>query len=127
MVVAYALASWLVFILGRRVPMIRGIWFVGALGMVLLPNPYLLLKDAIEGKSIGKLVMGIVAYNEKEGRPGGLLDSIIRNWYLVIPMVGPLVVSAAIGAQILTGRRRRLGDEGADTVVISDLEYQRMR
>ncbi len=93
----------------------------------LVPLVYLLLKDSVEGKSIGKLVMGLVVYNEREKKAGGFLDSIIRNWYLAIPFLGPTLLAVVIGAEILSGKRKRLGDEGAGTIVITDLDYQRLR
>lgn len=92
-----------------------------------IPHLYLLLKDSIEGKSIGKLLMGILVYNEKEKKAGGLLDSIIRNWYLAIPLLGPTLIALVIGSQILSGKDKRLGDEGADTIVITDSDYQKIR
>lgn len=94
---------------------------------LFVPHLYLLLKDSIEGKSIGKLLMGILVYNEKEKKAGGLLDSIIRNWYLAIPILGPTLLALVIGAQILSGRKKRLGDEGAGTIVITDSDYQKIR
>jgi hypothetical protein len=94
---------------------------------VMVPHAYLLVKDAFEGKSIGKLLLGLVTYNEKEKKAAGLLDSIIRNWYLAIPFLGPTLLAVVIGAQILSGKRKRMGDEAADTTVISDFEYQQIR
>lgn len=94
---------------------------------IVIPHLYLLLKDSIEGKSIGKLLMGILVYNEKEKKAGGILDSIIRNWYLAIPVLGPTLLAIAIGAQILSGKNKRLGDEMAGTIVITDSDYQKMR
>jgi rRNA maturation protein Nop10 len=93
---------------------------------LIFPNLYLLLKDSIEGKSIGKLLMGILVYNEKEKKPGGLLDSIIRNWYLAIPILGPTLLAVVIGAEILSGKKKRMGDKGAGTLVIADSDYQKV-
>lgn len=94
---------------------------------LVAPHLYLLLKDAIEGKSIGKLLLGLVTYNEEGKKAAGLLDSIIRNWYLAIPFLGPTLLAVVMGAQILSGRRQRMGDVAARTAVISDFEYQRLR
>jgi len=94
---------------------------------LVIPHLYLLLKDSIEGKSIGKLLIGIMVYNEKEKKAGGLLDSIIRNWYLAIPILGPTLIALVIGSQILSGKNKRLGDEGAGTIVITDSDYQKIR
>jgi uncharacterized RDD family membrane protein YckC len=93
---------------------------------LIIPNLYLLLKDSIEGKSIGKLLMGILVYNEKEKKAGGLLDSIIRNWYLAIPILGPTLLAVVIGAEILFGKKRRMGDKAAGTIVVTDSDYQKM-
>jgi len=71
--------------------------------------------------------MNIMVYNEKEKKAGGLLDSIIRNWYLAIPFLGPTLIALVIGAQILSGKEKRLGDEGAWTIVITDSDYQKIR
>lgn len=94
---------------------------------VIVPHAYLLLKDAVEGKSIGKLLLGLVTYNKKEKKVAGLLDSIIRNWYLAIPFLGPTLLAVVIGAQILSGKPKRMGDEAAGTIVVSDLEYRQLR
>ena len=92
----------------------------------LVPSAYLLLKDSIGGKSIGKLFTGILVFNEKEKKSAGLLDSILRNWPLAIPVVGWLLV-LVVGASILMGKQKRLGDRGSNTIVISDTDYQRIR
>lgn len=92
---------------------------------LFIPHLYLLLKDSIEGKSIGKLIVGILVFNEKERKVAGILDSIIRNWYLAIPFVGPTIFALVIGIQVLTGTKR-LGDKGAGTIVITDSDYQRV-
>ncbi|MCX7590986.1 MAG: RDD family protein [Kiritimatiellae bacterium] len=94
---------------------------------LMVPHVYLLVKDAFEGKSIGKLLLGLVTYNEKEKKAAGLLDSIIRNWYLAIPFLGPTLLAVVVGAQILSGKQKRMGDQAAETIVISDFEYQKIR
>ena len=95
--------------------------------VILIPHLYLLLKDSIEGKSIGKVIMGVMVYNKNEKKVGGLMDSIIRNWYIAIPFVGPTIFAAVIGGQLLAGRKNRLGDKGANTVVITDSDFQRLK
>lgn len=94
---------------------------------IAIPHLYLLLKDSLEGKSLGKLLMGILAYNEKDKKAANMLDSIIRNWYLAIPFIGPTVFAFIIGVQILSGKKKRLGDEGAGTIVISDSDFLRIK
>lgn len=129
MAVAYALVMYVLILLSRRFPMSRWpVLFGGVTLLVLLmiPNPYLLLKDALRGKSVGKLIAGLIVYNEHEQRASGVFDSVIRNWYLSIPFVGPLL-ALVMGAQVLGGKSSRLGDRAAHTRVITDLEYQRLR
>lgn len=119
-----AVALFAVLFLGRR-PMIA--LFLRRGLAVTVPHIYLLLKDAIEGKSPGKLLFGLVTYNERERKPAGVFDSIIRNWYLAIPFLRPTLLALLIGAQVLSRKRKRMGDEAADTIVISDFEYQQLR
>jgi hypothetical protein len=118
-----ALAIFVLLFLSKR--MIFLIILRRGLALVI-PHLYLLVKDSIEGKSIGKTLVGILVFNEKDKKPGGLLDSIIRNWYLAIPIIGPTILVIFIGSQILSGKQKRIGDEGAGTIVITDSEYQRM-
>jgi len=92
---------------------------------LFIPHLYLLLKDSIEGKSIGKLIVGILVFNEKDKKAAGILDSIIRNWYLAIPFVGPNILALIIGSQIMMGKKR-LGEKSSGTVVITDSDYQRL-
>lgn len=120
-----AVAGLLVFgVLGfRRLPLLA---LLRPALLVSLPSLYLLLKDAIEGKSIGKLVTGLVAFSRERGRAAGMIDSVLRNWYLAIPIVGPTLFAFWMGLQIARGNRQRLGDRAAGTIVISDAEYQRL-
>lgn len=104
----------LVVLLAKRL-----IWF--------LPGIYLLLKDSFGGKSIGKLLTNILVVNELTHSPGNVMDSIKRNLPLVIPIVGPTVFAAIIGIQLILGRKKRLGDDMANTVVLADFDYQKGR
>lgn len=58
------------------------------------PCAYLMFRDAIGGRSVGKLATGLVVWDDKARRPGGFMDSVIRNWplaLLMLPIGGPLV------------------------------------
>jgi len=128
MAVAYGLFTWLLLLVSRRFPMAPSfVRVLGAAFVFLIPNPYLIFKDALHGQSIGKLITGLVAYNEEERRAGGVMDSVLRNWYLGVPVIGPTLLAAMIGVQILSGRPRRIGDAAAHTRVMTDLDYQRLR
>jgi len=95
--------------------------------MIALPSIYLLMKDSLEGKSIGKLLMGIMVFNEKEKKSGSIAESIIRNWYLAIPILGPTLFAIIIGVQIFAGKKQRMGDKAANTIVITDADYQTIK
>lgn len=89
------------------------------------PSIYLLLRDFIDGKSIGKLITGLTAYNVVEKKSAGLAESIIRNWYLGIPLLGPTLFTAIACLQILF-KNSRWGDGMANTIVIKDQEMERL-
>jgi hypothetical protein len=101
------------------------------------PCAYLMFRDAIGGRSIGKLATGLLVWDHKAGRPGGFMDSVIRNWplaVLMLPLGGPLVqgllwplyvikLAAAATAvmmlwQVLRRRPRRILEGPATTQVI---------
>jgi len=90
---------------------------------IIIAPLYFLLKDSLFGKSIGKLFGGIMVFNEKENKRGSILDSIIRNWYLVIPVVGPTIFAVIMAVQLISGKRQRMGDKAASTIVIKKVEY----
>ncbi len=91
-----------------------------------LPALYLLFRDSIGGRSIGKALMGLVTYDRSLRRPANVIDSVVRNWplaFTLIPWIGWIlscVFTAIIAIQILIGRPRRLGDGFATTQVIDE-------
>jgi uncharacterized RDD family membrane protein YckC len=84
--------------------------FIGAL--------YLLLRDGVAGRSVGKFVCGLVVINVKTGRPCGQGASISRNAILLLP--GANVVAAFLEAATIVRdpQGQRLGDRLAWTQVI---------
>lgn len=59
-----------------------------------VPAVYVLFRDAIGGRSLGKLLLGLVVWDDRASRPAGFLDSVIRNApfaVLLLPLGGPLV------------------------------------
>ena len=102
-----------------------------------VPAAYLLFRDSIAGRSLGKLAMGLVVWDERTSRPAGLMDSVIRNAafaLLLIPLGGPLVqgmlwplylvklagsmICVVMLWQILRRRPRRILEGPATTRVI---------
>ena len=122
LIIAYGLFAYILILLSGAFLWLAPVVLILAAGVALLiPNPYLVLKDALHGKSIGKLIAGLAAYNEKQQRAGGVMDSMLRNWYLGVPMIGPTLLAAVIGAQVVSGRPRRIGDAAAHTRVITSV------
>lgn len=93
---------------------------------VFVQIAYFLLKDGFEGKSFGKVITGIVVLNQNKRRAANILDSVFRNWYLALPILGPLVFGSIIAIQLLSGKRERLGDAIARTVVVTDEEFLKL-
>lgn len=91
-----------------------------------IPALYLLLRDSIGGRSIGKALMGLVTYDLNLKRPANVVDSVVRNWPLAlaaIPVIGWMLcgaLSIVIVGQILLGRPQRLGEGFASTQVIDE-------
>jgi len=88
------------------------------------PGIYLLFRDFIDGKSIGKLITGLTAYNIEQKKPAGFAESIIRNWYLGIPLLGPTFFTAIACLQIMF-KNSRWGDGMAKTIIIKDQDMER--
>ncbi len=79
---------------------------------------YLLLRDSMSGRSIGKFCCGLVVVNLMTGRPCGRGASISRNALFLLP--GANVVAAFLEmATIVRDRQgQRLGDRFALTQVV---------
>jgi uncharacterized RDD family membrane protein YckC len=85
---------------------------------LLIGALYLLLRDAVAGRSVGKFLCGLVVINLKTGRPCGRSASISRNAFLLLP--GANVVAAFLEAATIARdpQGQRLGDRLAWTQVI---------
>ena len=94
--------------------------------LLLIPALYAVLRDALGGKSIGKLFCSLTAVNLAARRPAGFRDSFLRNiafGFLLTPILGWTIFAAIAviaGFQILTGKARRIGDRLAGTTVVDD-------
>jgi uncharacterized RDD family membrane protein YckC len=87
----------------------------------LAGTAYLLLRDSISGRSVGKFVCGLVVINLETGRPCGLGASIQRNALLLLP--GANIVAAFLEAATIVRdpQGQRLGDRFASTQVVEGL------
>lgn len=79
---------------------------------------YLLLRDAAQGRSVGKFLCGLVVVNLETGRPCGWGPCVRRNVLFVLP--GANVVAAFLEASTIVGdpQGQRLGDRFAVTQVV---------
>ena len=82
---------------------------------------YLLLKDALSGRSLGNMCTGIRTATRRGGAPS-LGQSIARN----LPLLLPLVPWIACG-EIWGYRRERIGEEWAGTRVVASTRRARRR
>jgi uncharacterized RDD family membrane protein YckC len=93
----------------------------GLLSFLIVGALYLLLRDAVRGQSLGKLLFGLVVISLETGRPAGLGSSVRRNLVLLLP--GANV--AALFLEVITLARdvqgQRLGDRLAQTQVVEGL------
>ena len=90
----------------------------GAVPFLVGAAIYVLMRDALVGRSVGKFLLGIVVIHLESGRPAGAMASLRRNLLFVLP--GANLV--AVGLESLTIARdpqgQRLGDRLAQTQVV---------
>jgi hypothetical protein len=114
---------------GRRVSaaMIDGLllmtaWFVyqraDSIAALIAGGAYLLLRDALHGRSIGKFLFGLVVISLETGRPCTRMDAVRRNLMFVLP--GANVAAAFLEARTIVKdpQGQRLGDRIAQTQVV---------
>jgi uncharacterized RDD family membrane protein YckC len=89
-----------------------------SLSSALFIAAYLLLRDAVHGRSVGKFVCGLVVINVETGLPCKWRASVNRNILFVIP--GANVVAAFLEAKTIVHDPQglRLGDRFALTQVV---------
>ena len=93
-------------------------WIGGAPLYLALAAGYLLLRDAIGGQSLGKILLGLVVIDLHTGRVASLSGSVRRNFLLLLP--GANVVAIVLEARMITSdpQGQRLGDRLAQTQVV---------
>ena len=81
----------------------------------LLAPIYMLVKDCIGGRSIGKRIMGCRAVSSKTGRPIGITESMTRNLLFIVPLFAfvELIVS------FVRSDGKRVGDLMAETQIVT--------
>jgi hypothetical protein len=82
---------------------------------------YLLLRDAIGGRSLGKLLSGLVVINLATGRPCSIGGSVRRNLFLLIPGANLVAIFLEATTIVRDPQGQRLGDRLAHTQVVDGL------
>ena len=95
-----------------------GYWTGGSPLYLAFGAGYLLLRDAVGGRSIGKLLFGLVVISMETGRPSSFAGSVERNFLLLLP--GANVVAVFLEARTIVAdpQGQRLGDRLAQTQVV---------
>lgn len=82
---------------------------------------YLLLRDAMRGQSIGKLVFGLVVISLETGRPASIATSARRNALLLLPGANVVAIFLEAMTILRDPQGQRLGDRLAQTQVVEGL------
>jgi uncharacterized RDD family membrane protein YckC len=93
-------------------------WTQGSLLPAVAGVAYLLLRDSVNGQSIGKFLVGLVVISLETGRPSSFNGSVRRNLLFLLP--GANVVAIFLEARTVVRDRQgqRLGDTLAQTQVV---------
>jgi len=79
---------------------------------------YVLSRDAVLGRSLGKFACGLVVINLETGRPCGWNSSVRRNVLFVLPGANVVAAFLETGTSMRDPQGQRLGDRFALTQVI---------
>jgi RDD family len=85
-------------------------WTVVGLLSNAAGGAYLLLRDAIGGQSIGKLLLGLLVIDLETGRVSSLSGSIRRNLLLLLPGANVVAIFLEARTIIIDPQGQRLGN-----------------
>ena len=103
---------------------ITGVVFYGATGGVpfLIGSAvYLVMRDAVAGRSVGKSLFGLMAMHLESGRPAGPMASLRRNLLFLLPGANIMAVGLESLTIVRDPQGQRLGDRLAQTQVVEGL------
>lgn len=95
-----------------------GYWTGGSPLYLAFGAGYLLLRDAVGGRSIGKLLFGVVVISVETGRPSSFAGSVERNLLLLLPGANVVAVFLEARTIVFDPQGQRLGDRLAQTQVV---------
>jgi hypothetical protein len=101
-----------------------GIGFYTATGSVpclVVAAVYVVLRDALAGRSVGKFLTGIVVIHLETGRPAGVMASLRRNVIFLLPGANVVAVCFESFTSVRDPQGQRLGDRLAQTQVVEGL------
>jgi hypothetical protein len=115
---AAAVDSLLVATTALFAQILQSPWFLAAGGV------YLLLRDSVQGQSLGKALFGLVVISLETGKPATPASSVRRNLLLLLP--GANIVAAFLEMMTIVRdvQGQRLGDRLAHTQVIEGFGAQ---
>ena len=79
---------------------------------------YLVMRDAVAGRSVGKFLFGLVAMHLESGQPAGPMASLRRNLLFLLPGANVMAVGLESLTIVRDPQGQRLGDRLAQTQVV---------
>jgi uncharacterized RDD family membrane protein YckC len=96
-------------------------WYWNSVLFVVSGAMYLLVRDAMQGRSFGKFSAGLVVISLHTGRPVTLTKSVARNLLFVLPGANLVAIFLEVFAIVGDPQGQRLGDKLAQTQVVEGL------
>src|SRR5687767_11152244 len=103
------------FIVGTSVLMFQRL---NSIPILIAGAAYMLLRDAMRGQSVGKLLFGLVVINLETGLPTAIGGSARRNFLLLLPGANVAAIFLEAATLVRDLRGQRLGDRIAHTQVV---------
>jgi len=98
-----------------------GYWIVESPISLAAAAAYLLLRDAVGGQSVGKLLFGLVVIDLTTGRAASVVASARRNLLLLLPGANLVAIFLEARTIAVDPQGQRLGDRLAHTQVVEGL------
>ena len=86
--------------------------------LILMCAAYVLLRDAMFGRSVGKFLFGLMVVNLETSQPASVFDSTARNLMFVLPGINLAAVPLETRTLVRDELGQRLGDRMALTQVV---------